>query len=511
MGLVITLQMIILFAMMIHMPDTDRSPSPNARWIALAVVCLGQLMSIMDGTIVTVALPSIQRDLHFSQSSLSWVLNGYFITFGSFLLLGGRLGDLIGRRRIFLVGVTIFTLASAACGLARSQGVLVVARFIQGFGGAGAVSAIVAIIAAEFPSPGERAKAMSLYTLTISAGASIGLIAGGAITELLDWHWIFFINIPIGIGTMLLGRAWIAENRGLGIGRDIDILGSVLITAALVIGAYAIVTASSHGWGSSHTLGFGALAVVLVGAFVALESRLANPIMPLRIFRIRGLASSSAIRGLLITGMYAMFFIGALYLEHVRGLGVLTTGLAFLPQTLILAALSLGPVAWLVGRFGPRPTLIVGLLCAGSGMALLSGVGPHSAYFPDIAVPFALMGVGAGLSFMPLLTIAMADVPRADAGMASGIINTSLQVSTAIGVAVLGTLSSDRTRTLLHHGAGQAAALLGGYRLAFTVGAGCLAVALIAALAWVVRPTHWKTPTPSPTASSPSSSYAPSR
>ena len=259
--------------MMILMTAKERALSPNARWIALAVVCLGQLMSIMDGTIVTVALPAIQRDLHFSQSNLSWVLNGYFITFGSFLLLGGRLGDLIGRRRIFLIGVTLFTLASAACGLARSQGVLVVARFVQGLGGAGAVSAIVAIITAEFPAPRERAKAMSLYTLTISAGASIGLIAGGAITQLLSWHWIFFINIPIGIGTVLLGRAWIAENAGPGIGRDVDVLGSVLITAALVTGAYAIVTASSDGWGSAHTLGFGAGALGLIGAFVALESR----------------------------------------------------------------------------------------------------------------------------------------------------------------------------------------------------------------------------------------------
>ncbi len=498
--------------MMIPMTSIDRRKSPHARWIALAVVCLGQLMSIMDGTIVTVALPSIQRDLHFTQSSLSWVLNGYFITFGSFLLLGGRLGDLVGRRRIFLAGVTLFTLASAACGLARSSAVLVLARFIQGLGGAGAVSAIVAIIAAEFPAPGERAKAMSLYTLTVSAGASIGLIAGGAITQLLDWHWIFFINLPVGIATVLLGRVWIAENTGLGLGRDVDAVGSVLITAALVVGAYAIVTASSHGWGSPHTLGLGAASLVLVATFVAVEARLgARAIMPLRIFAVRGLASSSLVRGLLITGMYAMFFIGALYLEHVRVYGVLSTGVAFLPQTLLLAALSLGPVAWAVKRFGPRRPLILGLALAGAGLALLTGIGPHTPYLPGVLVPFSLMGLGAGLSFMPLLTIAMADVPRADAGLASGIVNTSLQVSTAIGVAVLGTLSGSRTHALLSHGAARATALLGGYRLAFGVGAGCVAAALLAALVLIVRPARRTTPTPCRAASSPSSSYAPSR
>src|SRR6202012_311824 len=281
---------------MISMPVTASRSTERGRWIALAVVCMAQLMSIMDGTIVTVALPRIQADLHFSQSSLSWVLNGYFITFGSFLLLGGRLGDLIGRRRIFLAAIALFTAASAACGLADSQTTLVVARFVQGLGGAGAVAAIVAIIAAEFPDPRERAQAMSIDTLTISAGASIGLIAGGAITQLLNWHWIFFINVPIGIGTIVFGRAWIAENSGPGVDRHVDVLGSALITAAMVLGAYAIVTAGSHGWGSVHTLGFGAVAVVLLAAFWALESHLSNPIMPPRVFAIRGLAAPSVVR-----------------------------------------------------------------------------------------------------------------------------------------------------------------------------------------------------------------------
>jgi len=452
------------------------------------VVCLGQLMSIVDGTIVNVALPQIQRDLHFSQSDLTWVLNGYLITFGSFLLLAGRLGDLIGRRRIFLIGVTGFTVASAACGFADSQGVLIVARFLQGLAGAGAVSAIVAIITAEFPSPQERAKAMSIYTLVISGGASLGLIAGGVITELLNWHWIFFVNVPVGIATVLLGRVWIVENEGLGIGRDIDVLGSALITASLIAGAYAIVTASSDGWGSAHTLGFGAGSLALLAAFVTLEARLRNPIMPLRVFAIRGLPSSSIIRGLLITGMFATFFIGVLYLERLRGYGSLTTGRAFLPQTVLLAALSLGPIAWMVNRFGPRPPLLVGLVFAAAGLGLFSTAGLHSAYAPTILGSVLLIGLGAGMAFMPLLTIAMAHVPARDAGLASGIVNTSLQVSAAIGVAVLGTVSTDRTRSLVAHGIGLDRALLSGYQLAFRIGAACVVVALVAAVLWVRSP-----------------------
>ncbi len=480
------------------MTAMDRSHAPNARWIALVIVCLGQLMSVVDGTIVNVALPQIQHDLHFSQASLTWVLNGYLITFGSFLLLCGRLGDLIGRRRVFLAGVSLFTLASAVCGVAQTQDMLVIARFVQGLGGAGAVSAIVAIITAEFPVPRERAKAMSIYTLVISGGASLGLIAGGAITELLNWHWIFYVNVPVGVATVILGRMWLVENPRQGIGRDVDVLGSALITGSLVVIAYAIVTAGSDGWGSAHTLGFGALGVVLMIAFVALEHRLAKPIMPLRVFRVPGLASSSLIRGLLITGMFATFFIGVLYLERIRHFGVLTTGLAFLPQTLMLAAMSLGPIAWLVGRFGPRRPLLAGLSCSAAGLALLATAGAHAAYVPVLAGAFVLMGMGAGMAFMPLLVVAMARVPATDAGLASGIVNTSLQVSAAIGVAVLGTLSAGRTRTLEHHGVAAPAALLGGYHLAFWVGVGCVVCALAAAFAWI-RPVAAAAPAP-PTA-----------
>ena len=485
------------------MPTRNQSASARGRWIALVVVCLGQLMSVLDSTIVNVALPHIQRDLHFSQSSLTWVLNGYLITFGSFLLLGGRLGDLVGRRRMFLCGVTLFTLASVGCGFADSQTVLVIARFVQGLGGAAAVSVTVAIIAAEFPQPRERAQAMSVYLFVVAGGGSLGLILGGVITELVNWHWIFFINVPIGLAAVLLGRIWIAENRGSGIGRDIDWLGSALVTAALISLAYAIVTASSHGWGSAHTLGFGAAAALLLVAFVVLEHRLSAPIMPLGVFRLPGLAASSLIRGLLIIGMFATFFVGVLYLERIRHYGVLTTGVAFLAQTLVLGALSLGPTARLVGAFGPRRVLLAGLVLAGAGLALFSQIGLHTAYAPQLVVSMVLVGAGAGLSFMPLLAMAMAEVPPADAGLASGIVNTSLQVSAAIGVAVLGTLSSERTRSLLGSGVRLQPALLDGYRLAFAVGTGCVAAALLAALVWFGAPRVLRRPvqTPSPQAS----------
>jgi EmrB/QacA subfamily drug resistance transporter len=446
------------------------------------VVCFAQLMSIVDATIVNVALPSIQRSLGFSPANLTWVVNGYLISFGSFLLFAGRLGDLIGRRRIFLAGVALFTLASAACGLAESQATLIAARFLQGLGGAGATSAIMAIIATEFPAPGDRAKAMSVYMFVVSCGGSLGLLAGGVITQSIDWHWIFFINVPVGAATFVLARRWITENQGLGIGRDVDAVGPVLVTASMMLAAYAIVTSSSYGWGSAHTLGFGAAAVALLAAFATLEARLRNPIMPLRIFRIPGLAASSLIRGLLITGMYASFFIGVLYLQHVLHYGVLETGLAFLPQTLGVAALSFGVTARLVGRFGARVPLLAGLTASAAGLGLLTTLGAGSSYATGVLPALVLIGLGAGLAFMPLLTIAMAHVPVADAGMASGIINTSLQLSGALGVAVLGTVATERTASLLGTGQSHIDALLGGYHLAFVVAAVCTAAAIVATL-----------------------------
>jgi EmrB/QacA subfamily drug resistance transporter len=456
----------------------------RARWIALVVVCFAQLMSILDGTIVNVALPSIQRGLHFSQANLTWVVNAYLISYGSFLLLGGRLGDLIGRKRIFLVGILLFTAASMVCGIAQSQVLLIAARFVQGFGGAGASSAIMAIITTEFTQPSERARAMSLYMFVVSSGGSLGLLAGGAITQAVNWHWIFFVNVPIGAATFFAARRWVRENEGLGIGRDIDVLGAVLVTAAAMLGAYAIVTSSTYGWGSVHTLAFTATSVVLLAAFVVAELRVPNPIMPLRIFRIPGLSSTSLIRSLAITGMYASFFIGVLYLQHVRGYSTLETGFAFLPQTIGLAAMSSGIAARIVDRVGARPPMMVGLVATGVGLAVLTQIGRHTSYVAVLLPSYLLMGVGAGLAFMPLLTLAMANVTPPDAGLASGIVNTSLQLAAALGVAVLGTISADRTRAL-EHTEHHVAALLGGYQLAFGVAAGCALAGLLVAVVFV--------------------------
>jgi EmrB/QacA subfamily drug resistance transporter len=452
------------------------------RWLSLAVVCLAQLMIVLDTTIVNVALPSIQHDLHFTQGNLTWVINAFLVTFGSFLLLAGRLGDLVGRKRVFMLGVTVFTIASAACGLAPSQGVLIGARFLQGVGAALQASVILAIIVTEFPEPAERARAMSAYVFVSVAGGSLGLLAGGALTEALSWHWIFFVNLPIGIATLALGRALVPSDRGLGLGHGIDWLGSALVTVALMLGVYAIVQATSHGWASDQVLGFGALSVLLLGAFGLLESRLENPIMPLRILSVGGLVGSSVVRGFLVTGMYSTFFLGTLYLEHVRHLSALDTGLAYMPWTITVAILSLGVTARLVSRLGPMRVLLGGMVAVIGGLVLLTTTGPHTAFFPTIGVSFFLIGLGIGTAFMPLLQIAMADVPRADAGLGSGIVNVSQQISGALGLAVLSTIATNHTRSLAAGGSSATDALIGGYHLAFTIGAIAVAVGVLTAL-----------------------------
>ncbi|MDQ2736778.1 MAG: MFS transporter, partial [Pseudomonadota bacterium] len=418
------------------------------RWITLAVVCMGQLMMVLDATIVNVALPSMQRDLGFTQAGLAWVVDAYMIAFGSFLLLAGRLGDLFGRKRLFLSGLVIFTLASIACGLANDQVVLIVARFVQGLGGAVASAAVLALLVTEFPQPGERAIAMSVYTFIVSSGGSIGLLAGGVLTQSVNWHWIFFINIPIGILTFVLGRALITEAKSVAVDRSVDVLGSILVTSALMLGVYAIVKATDYGWGSAHTLGFGGAAIALLAAFIALQARIANPIFPLRILRVPGLAASSIVRGFLVTGMFSTFLLGVLYLQHVHGYGATSTGLAFLPLTLILGGLSLGITARIMRRFGETRVLVLGLSTITVALLLLARVPAHASYFPAIFVPFALLGAGAGLSFLPLMTLAMANVSPSDAGLASGIVNASLQVSAAIGIAALATIAADRTKRL---------------------------------------------------------------
>jgi EmrB/QacA subfamily drug resistance transporter len=460
----------------------DRDRSDRRRWIALFVVCLGQLMIILDTTIVNVALPSIQSDLNFSQSSLTWVIDGYLITFGSLLLLAGRLGDLFGRKRIFLLGVAAFVAASVLCGLAPTGPSLVVARFLQGAAASLASAVIIAIIAVEFTEPAERAKAMSLYTFVIAGGASMGLLLGGVLTEAISWHWIFFINVPIGIVTLLLGRRLIAENEGIAEGGRIDWLGSVLITAASIVGIYALVKIPEWGWTGERTLAFLGAAALLLAGFVALESRIANPIMPLRVLGLRSLVTANLVRGFLVTGAYSTFFLGSLYFEHVRGMSPIEIGLAFLAMSLALATMSAGLAARLVARFGPKPTLIGGILGPVLGLLLFSQIEQSTPYFPTIFAAFALLGFGFGAANPPLMMIAMDDVPARDAGLASGTIQVSIQLSAAIGLAALGTIATDRTNSLAASGHSAIDALSGGYHLAFLIAAGAAAIGVAIAI-----------------------------
>jgi EmrB/QacA subfamily drug resistance transporter len=396
--------------------------------------------------------------------------------------------DLVGRKRTFLTGLVMFTLASVACGLANDQVVLITARFAQGLGGAVASAAVLALLVTEFPLPGERAIAMSVYTFIIASGGSIGLLAGGVLTQSLSWHWIFFINVPIGILTLLLGRVLINETDRVGLGRHVDVLGALLVTVALMLGVYAIVKATDYGWLSAHTLGFAGASLALLGAFAVLESRISNPMFPPRILRVPGLGASSVVRGFLVTGMFSTFLLGVLYLQHVHGYGALKTGLAFLPLTLVLGAMSVGVTARLMTRFGPLPVLLAGLISITAALVLLASLPAHAAYVPTIFAPFALLGLGAGLSFLPLTTIAMAEVPIADAGLASGIVNASLQISGAIGIAALGTVAADRAKVLAGLGAHHLQALTGGFHLAWTLGAGAVAAGALVALLWLRRP-----------------------
>jgi EmrB/QacA subfamily drug resistance transporter len=452
----------------------------NRRWATLAVVCLAQLMIVLDVTIVNVALPSIQQDLGFSQGNLTWVVNAFLVTFGSLLLLTGRLGDLIGRKRVFLAGLVIFTVASLLCGIADSEGALIGARFLQGVGAAAQASVILAIIITEFPEVVERARAMSAYVFVSVAGGSIGLLAGGLLTQTLSWHWVFFVNLPIGAATFALGHFLIRGDKGIGLGHGVDWLGSLLVTGSLMSLIYAIVEATSHGWTSVQVLGFGGLGLALMAAFLALEARIENPIMPLRILQLRGLVNASLVRGLLVTGMYSSFFLGTLYLEHVRHYSALQTGAAFLPWTLTVAVLAQGITAWLVERFGSLRVLTVGMASAVAGLLLFSTLGPDTAFFPTIFFACFLIGLGIGTAFMPLLTLAMEDVPAEDAGLGSGITNLSQQIGGALGLAVLSTIAANHTKALADDH-GTVSALIGGYQLAFIAGAAVIATAIVLA------------------------------
>jgi EmrB/QacA subfamily drug resistance transporter len=462
--------------------DPPQSADRN-RWIALVVLCAGFLMIILDATIVNVALPSIQDDLGFSQASLAWVVNAYLIAFGGLLLLAGRLGDLIGRRRMFLSGLTIFTIASLLCGLASSQEILIGARFLQGLGGAMTSAVILGMIVTMFPEPREQAKAIGIYSFVASAGASIGLLAGGVLTQGINWHWIFFVNIPIGIATAVFALRLLENDKGIGLRQGADALGAVLVTAALMLGVYTIVEAGDYGWTSLHTLGLGGISLALFAGFVVRQARATNPLLPLRLFRSRNVSGANVVMVLLIAGMFGMFFLGSLYLERVLGYDAVEIGLAFLPVSVGIGALSLGLSPRLNMRFGPRRVLIPALFPIIAGLVLFAGVPAEGAsYVTDILPSMILFGVGAGLAFPAMATLAMTGATASDSGLLSGLVNTTQQVGGALGLAILATLATSRTEGLVEDGVGQASALTDGYQLAFTIGAGFLILALVLAV-----------------------------
>src|SRR3954453_7320434 len=438
-------------------PPKATADGDRRRWTALIVLCIGVLMIVLDATVTNVALPSLQSDLGFSQSRLAWVVNPYLIAFGCLLLLAGRLGDLLGHTRVFLAGLGLFTAASLACGAAQTQEMLVAARFIQGVGGALTSAVVLGMIVTMFPAPRDQAKAIGIYAFVASAGGSIGLLAGGAITESINWHWIFFVNVPIGIVTAVLAVRLLERDKGIGFGGGADVLGAALITGALMLLVYTIVKpAVEDGWGASTTLGLGGGALALVAAFLVREATAANPLVPLSIFRSRSIAGANAIQALVVPGMFGSFFLGALYLERILGYSPLEIGLAFLPATVIMGTLSFRYTERLITRFGARGTMLPGIVLILGAMVLFARTPVDGEYVTDVLPVAVLIGLGAGLSFPALMTLAMAGATPQDAGLASGLVNTSAQVGGALGLALLASVAATRTDAL--RGAGDSAA-----------------------------------------------------
>jgi EmrB/QacA subfamily drug resistance transporter len=410
------------------------------------------------------------------------VVNAYLIAFGGLLLLAGRLGDLIGRRRVFLIGIAIFSVASLLCATAQSQEVLIAARFIQGAGGALTSAVVLGMIVTMFPEPREQAKAIGVYGFVASAGGSIGLLAGGVLTDLINWHWIFFVNVPVGIATAALALRLVERGQGIGLGKGADVPGAVLLTGGLMVGVYTILQVTEHGWGATRTLVLGAVSLAALAAFVARQARVENPLMPLRLFRSRNVSGANAVQALLVVGMFGMFFLGALYLQQVLGYDALQVGLAFLPSTIVMGAMSLRFSGPLGQRFGMQKTVIASLLFIGTGLLLFARTPVEGSYAADVLPALVLVGLGAGLGFPGLMTLAMSGATPQDSGLASGIVNTGVQVGGAVGLAVLATLASERTGGRLADGVSQAAALNSGFHLAYLIGAAAVVAALAVAV-----------------------------
>lgn len=456
------------------------------RWSALILLCLGELMIVLDTTIVNVALPSIRADLGFTETSLVWVVNAYMLTFGGFLLLGGRLGDLYGHRTLFLTGITLFTLASLGCGLAHTQGLLIAARAVQGVGGAVVSAVALSLIMNLFTEPAERARAMGVYGFVCAGGGSIGVLLGGLLTSALSWHWIFLVNIPVGIAIYVACLVLLPAGRGQAAGERLDVAGAISITAALMLAVYAIVNGNEAGWLSAQSLGLLGGSVVLLALFLYIESRVAAPLVPLALLRLRNLAISNVVGVLWAAAMFAWFFVSALYMQLVLDYTPMQVGLAFLPSNLIMAFCSLGLSAWVVLRFGIRWTLCTGLALAAVGLALFA-MAPVGGNFTRHVLPgMLLLGVGAGIALNPLLLAAMGDVKPDDSGLASGVVNTAFMMGGALGLAILAALADARSDALLATGIAPAQALNGGYQLAFGLAAVFAVVA--AALGLWLRP-----------------------
>ncbi len=466
----------------------EQAQSDRNRWIALYVLCAGMLMIVLDITVVNVALPSIKDDLGFDQSSLAWVVNAYLITFGGLLLLAGRLGDLIGRRSVFLWGLGVFVAASVLCGASQSEAMLIGSRLLQGIGGAMTSAVILGMIVTMFPEPAEQAKAVGVYAFVASAGGAVGLLIGGIITQAISWHWIFLVNAPIGLATAIFARRLLENDEGIGFGEGADALGAVLITASLMLGVYTIVEpAAKDGWGAPITLGLGAGSLALLALFIAREATARNPLIPLRIFRSRNVSGANVVQVLTVAGMFGMFFMGSLYLQLVQGYDALQIGLAFLPVCIIMGTLTGRYSEPLIMRFGARTLLFPGLGLVAAGLVLFTRAPVDANYIVDVLPVLVLLGTGIGVCFPALMTIAMSGATRADAGLASGLVNTSAQVGGALGLAVLATLSTSRSDSLEAAGHSTASALTSGYHLAFWIAAG-LVVAAIGVALWVVQP-----------------------
>ncbi|MBB6578298.1 EmrB/QacA subfamily drug resistance transporter [Comamonas odontotermitis] len=466
------------------MTDT-LAPSSRHRWLALVVLCLGELMIVLDSTIVNVALPSIRTDLGFGETELVWVVNAYMLTFGGCLLLGGRLGDLYGHRRVFLAGLAFFTLASLVCGLAQSRGVLVAARAIQGLGGAVVSAVALSLIMNLFSETNERARAMGVYGFVCAGGGSIGVLLGGLLTS-LSWHWIFLVNLPIGVAVYVASLRLLAPSPASATRQRLDVAGAVTVTLSLMLAVYGVVGGNEAGWSSPQTVVTLGLSVVLMAAFLTIESRTAHPLVPLGLFRRRNIVVSNVCAILWSAGMFAWFFLSALYLQQVLGYTPMQVGLAFLPANLVMAVLSLGWSAKLVMRFGIRTPLVAGLALAALGLLLFARAPVAGDFWAHVLPGMVLLGVGAGVAFNPMLMAAMHDVSPDDAGLASGLVNTAFMLGGALGLAVLASIAAAHSQSLLATGHDAIAALNGGYQIAFAVGA---LFALVAAVlgGWLLR------------------------